>query len=590
MPAPRHSSFVIRHWSVDAIIAAGLVLLVAVAYFQVVRFQFVNYDDTVYVPENAEVRDGFSLHGIGWAFTTFETANWYPLSWLSLMLDCQIFGRNQPGAHHAVNAALHAANAVLLFIVLGRMTGSRWRSAAAAALFAAHPLHVESVAWIAERKDVLSTLFFLLTLLAYHRYAARPGFGRWCLVFSGMALGLMAKSMLVTLPFVLLLLDFWPLGRPLLPGGTISQSSGVELGNLRAIHGTSVPGYPLGGRRDLLWLILEKLPLLLLSLAIAAVTIFAQASKGATAMLDERASLPIRLANAAIAYVKYLTGIVWPVDLAVYYPYNFHPSPWIAAGAALFVLSLTVAAVWYIWQGSRQAPRAGYLAVGWLWYVGTLVPVIGLVQVGSQAMADRYAYIPSIGIYLALVWGAADAARRFLRPKTRRIALAGVAAATLAALLIATYRQSGYWINSEQLFRRAVAITGENPVACENLGDALLKTGKYQEAESEFRKVLDMDAAHFRQTPPELAQALAGQGRIAEAIDFVHNAIPVQSQRAFGLNELAMFLAHLGYFEEAIRLMNEAITLAPDQSVARKNLEFIEARRREFIAAPPRRP
>ena len=208
-PAPAQRD---RGWTVDWIIAAGLVLLVAVAYVQVLRFEFVNYDDTVYVPDNPHVRDGFSLGGIGWAFTTFETANWYPLTWLSLMLDCQMFGP-RPGGHHAVNAALHAANAVLLFIVLRRMTGPRWRSAAVAALFAVHPLHVESVAWIAERKDVLSTLFFLLTLLAYHRYAARPSFGRWVLVFLGMALGLMAKSMLVTLPAVLLLLDFWPLRR-----------------------------------------------------------------------------------------------------------------------------------------------------------------------------------------------------------------------------------------------------------------------------------------------------------------------------------------------------------------------------------------
>ena len=317
----------------------GLVLLVAVAYMQVRRFEFVNYDDTAYVPDNSQVRTGFSPGGIRWAFTTFETANWYPLSWLSLMLDCQVFGP-RPGGHHPVNVVLHAANGVLLFMVLRRMTAPRWRSAAAAALFAVHPLHVESVAWIAERKDVLCTLFFLLTLWAYHHYATKPSFGRWILVFLGTALGLMAKSMLVTLPAVL----------PLWTSGRCEEKAE---GGKRTVEKIAIRPHPLpspGGGAcrppsalivHLSFLIpllspsLEKLPLLALSVAIAAVTLAAQASKGATTMLYGRADLPVRLGNAAIAYVKYLAMTVWPADLAVYYPYDFHPPKFCAAGAVL---------------------------------------------------------------------------------------------------------------------------------------------------------------------------------------------------------------------------------------------------------------
>ena len=609
--------------TVDWIVVAGLVLLVAVGYVQVVHFDFVNYDDTVYVPDNLQVRTGFSLSGIRWAFTTFETANWYPLTWLSLMLDCQMFGPrpasgySSPGGHHAVNAALHAANAVLLFLVLRRMTGSRWRSAAVAALFAVHPLHVESVAWIAERKDVLSTLFFLLTLLAYHRYAASPRFGRWVLVFLCMALGLMAKSMLVTLPAVLLLLDFWPLKRFRGLGGIagILKPTQVlaEIGDRE-----SAIGSPPSTAR----LLLEKLPLLALSLATAAVTVAAQASKGATSMLDDRAGLPVRLANAAIASVKYLVLTVWPANLAVYYPYNFHPSTWQTAGAVLLLLAATAGAGWCL----RRAPC---VAVGWFWYLGTLVPVIGLVQVGSQAMADRYCYIPSIGIYLVVVWVVGDLTswlllvaenrkrRAVCHPKMssppsenayrspdiarnaagwqsapqqrevkRRIALAAVSSAILAVFLVAMHRQAGYWINSEQLFRHALAITGENPVACENLGDSLLHQGKFTEAESQFRKVLAMDAAHFRQTPPELARALAGQGRIDAAIAFVHETIPDKSEKAVALISLANFLGPppRNQVGTAIKLLQEAIELAPQQPMGPNSLAqvYLKAADRRF--------
>ncbi len=590
-------------------------LLVAVAYAQVVRFEFLNYDDTIYVPDNPHVRSGFSPGGIAWAFTTFETANWYPLTWLSLMLDCQIFGPWASGIH-AVNAALHAANAVLLFIVLRRMTWTRWRSAAVAALFAVHPLHVESVAWIAERKDVLSTLFFLLTLLAYERYAASPRFSRWLVVFLCMALGLMAKSMLVTLPVVLFLLDFWPLGRvggrrkvrnemPKQEEVSTGKSEISDLKSQISNLGSQISSPPLRGPLpgvSTISLIVEKLPLLALSLATAAVTVAAQSSKGATEMLYGRADLPVRLANAAIASVKYIAMTVWPARLAVYYPYDFYPSPWLSVSAAVLLVVLTSVAIVCLIQSSRQTLSAvrrddpaserdsglgltggrhsesacyyAPLAVGWLWYLITLVPVIGLVQVGSQAMADRYCYIPSIGLFMAFVWAAGELCGRV--PHCRTV-LAGAGMAILAVLLVATWRQTDYWINSEQLFRHALTITGENPVACENLGDALLHQGKYAAAEVQFREVLAMDPEHFRQTPPELAQALAGQGRIADAIAFVHEAIRKDAERAAAMNNLALFLAPKGHVREAIELLQKAIELAPEQPLARRNLAWIYA-------------
>ena len=392
---------------------AGLVLLVAVAYVQVFRFEFVNYDDTLYVPDNPQVRTGFSLHGIGWAFTTYETANWYPLTWLSLMLDCQIFGP-WAGGQHAVNAALHAANSVLLFMVLRRTTGSRWRSAAVAALFAVHPLHVESVAWIAERKDVLSTLFFLLTLWAYHRYVASPRFSRWLLVFLVMALGLMAKSMLVTLPAVLLLLDFWPLNRPRAGESMSVAFRSAKERNFRGAKGDSATvvdsPIPTGSvsedsslmprvgfhyllRRDRIpGLLLEKLPFLALSLAIAVVTVAAQASKGATAMLHDRANLPVRLANAAIAIVKYLAMTIWPARLAVYYPYNFHPSPWLAVSAALLLLVLTSAAVWCLIESGRHGTD------------GHHAHMVGLVSVPSAKVAGTLRVPSAQSIRLLKRW------------------------------------------------------------------------------------------------------------------------------------------------------------------------------------------
>jgi tetratricopeptide (TPR) repeat protein len=618
--APRRNPRRVSARQFDWLIAAGLVLLMAVAYVQVVNFEFTNYDDTAYVPENAHVRDGFSLGGIGWACTTFETANWYPLTWLSLMLDCQLFGP-RPGVHHAVNVLLHAADAVLLYMALRRMTGRRWPSAAVAALFAVHPLHVESVAWIAERKDVLSTLFFLLAIIAYDRYAARPGLARWSLVFLSMAVGLLCKPMLVTLPFVLLLLDYWPLrgregetrGRG--DGETESQQRGDSAIDRRSNFSASPPPplsaslVPSAVHRPLWLLLVEKLPLLALSAAAAVVTMIAQASQGATKMIGDKVTLPMQLANAAIAYVKYLAMTFWPVNLAAFYPYDFRPRLALLIASIALLAIVTAAALWLL----RRAP---YVAVGWFWFLGTLVPTIGLVQVGAQSLADRYMYIPSIGIFIAAVWLVTDLlsipsaasvgcvertgeemvrsarailpddvyrrvepvrATHRLRASVLHAPYACAIAAILALLLVMAHKQTSYWINSEQLFRHALAVTGDNPESCENLGDTLLHHDRFAEAEMQLRKVLAMDAEQFRQTPAELAQALAGQNRVREAVALIHESIPDKVERAKALTKAGMLLALRYQLAEGIPLLQEAIQTAPEQSEPYRSLAYIYA-------------
>ena len=348
---------------------------------QTVRHEFINCDDDQYVYENPQVARGFTAQGIVWAFTHFHSANWHPLTWLSHMLDCQLYGLNHPGGHHLTNVLLHAASAILLFLVLRQMTGDLWPSAFVAALFAIHPLHVESVAWVAERKDVLSGLFFMLTLAAYVGYARRPfSLLRYLLVTVLFALGLMAKPMLVTLPFVLLLLDYWPLGRI---GAAVPQSP-------------QQARLPRQSSLALRRVLLEKLPWLVLTAASCVVTRFAQQ----TALVStERLPLPSRIANALVSYVAYLGQFFYPVGLAVLYPYPQSTLPiWKIVGALLLLVGISLAVL----ACRRKCP---YLLVGWLWYLGMLVPVIGLVQVGDQSMADRYTYLTQIGLYIALAWG-----------------------------------------------------------------------------------------------------------------------------------------------------------------------------------------
>jgi hypothetical protein len=421
-----------RRYRTEIAVGVALVALALGAMGHACCNGFVNFDDTDYVTRNPEVRAGLSAAGVAWAFTTTRASNWHPLTWLSLQLDASQYGGDAAWGFHLTNLLLHAASTVLLFATLRRMTGAVWRPAAVAALFAVHPAHVESVAWVAERKDVLSGLFWMLTLLAYAWYAERPGWRRYLLVAAPFALGLLAKPMLVTLPFVLLLLDYWPLRRwkSQIPNPKSQGNPKPEIPNPkhRPFWSLRLGISDFLGIWDLRFGILEKLPLFALSAAACAVTVYAQRKGGAVNTLEQ---LPLgeRLVNAVVAYAGYLGEMVWPARLAPFYP---HPHGHVlleqAVRAGLALVVVTALVVW---------ARRRYLVVGWLWFLGTLVPVIGLVQVGSQAMADRYTYLPYVGLFMAVVWGAADLATR---TPTRLRSIAAV-----AALLLGVWIPLGLW-------------------------------------------------------------------------------------------------------------------------------------------------
>jgi hypothetical protein len=428
------------------LLGTALTLLTLAAWLPTLRNGFVNLDDGLYVTGNPHVRQGLTRESLAWAMTANVANNWHPLTLLSHLLDVQLFGLD-PAGHHATSLLLHLANVLLLFAVLtkmtARMTDAPGRSAAVAALFAVHPAHVESVAWVAERKDVLSALCWLLAMAAYERYARRPSPGRYLLVVLAMALGLAAKPMVVTLPFALLLLDVWPLER-----------------------------FQLGWKR----LVVEKLPLFALSAISSLITLRYQ--RTSLAPLDV---LPwsFRLAGAAVSYVAYLGKLLLPRNLAVFYPVPLEIPAWETAGAVTLLAAITAFSLW-------KARRAPWLLVGWLWFLGTLVPVIGLVQVGRQAMADRYTYLPSIGLCLAIVWGVAELAGH------RRAVLATTAAAVIALLAVGTWRQAGYWKDSDALYRHALAVTDGNYLAHLGLAKALTAQGDWNGAAGQYRAALTL--------------------------------------------------------------------------------------------------
>lgn len=434
----------------ELLVSIFLVVAVTTVYWPVHSYPFVLLDDYSYVFENPCVRHGLTPRGIVHAFTGITVGNWHPVTMLSHMFDCQLFGTEEgAGWHHTVNLALHAANTVLLFIALRRMTGALWRSAMAAALFGLHPLHVESVAWVSERKDVLSTLFFMLTLIAYHYYTQRPTVFRHAAVFVMLALGLMSKPMLVTVPFLLLLLDFWPLGRT--------------------------------RRTPLLRRILEKMPLLILVAISAALTYVIQQSSGAMGMLGQQVPFWARLGNAIFSYGQYLEKCFWPSPLAAIYPYiNRKPIDVLIVGLAL--LAISVAAI-------RLARIRPFVIVGWCWYLGTLIPVIGLVQVGMQSMADRYTYIPLIGIFIIVAWVAAEFTENW---PTRNKAI--VAAVVLTACGWCTWRQVTTWSSSEALYSNAVKADRYNFFAIHGLGMAYWQDGKLDEAQQQFELMIKIQS------------------------------------------------------------------------------------------------
>jgi len=504
-------------------------------YAQVIGHQFITLDDPTYIKENPMVNRGVTLAGLAWAFTTFYATNWHPLTWISQMIDCQLFGVNA-GRHLLVNALIHVANTLLVFFFLLRTTRSRWPSALVAALFALHPLHVESVAWASERKDTLSTFFGLLSLIAYVRYAKAPSISRYAWVAITLALGLLAKPMLVTWPFLMLLLDYWPLRRFDLSRKEVATR---------------------------LWpLLREKLPLFALAAASSVMTFLAQSHGGAVRTFAA-VPLALRLLNALVSYAKYLLLTFWPHDLAVYYPFAPIGIPaWQTIGAAFLLIGITVFCI------SQPRKFSGYLIVGWLWFLGTLVPVIGLVQVGGQSMADRYFYIPSIGLFVALVFGLADIA------KSWRVApslSAGIAGGILLLLATLTNAQIKLWRNSFTLLEHTLAVTPPNLLIEYSLGFAMGASGRYDEAAAHFERVLHIN--------PNFYDGLVGmgvtrqfQGRLLEAIGYFQAAIRSRSDDPKPHSHLGLVLAQLGRIPEAIDQLHEALRLNPNDAEAHNNL------------------
>ena len=512
---------------------AGLTWLV---FGQTVWHDFINYDDPRYVYENTKITGGLSISGILWAFTHVHSLNWHPLTTISHMLDSQLYGL-KAGWHHFTNVLLHTLATILLFLALQQMsegpnrTGSIWRSAFVAALFAIHPLRVESVAWIAERKDVLSGVFFMLILLAYTCYVRLPRITRYLLVLFLFACGLMCKPMLVTLPFVLLLLDYWPLDR---------------------IKGQS-------------WKrVAEKIPLIALSAVSSVITFLVQ--KGAVGRTEE---LPIleRINNAVVSYVLYVWQMLWPVDLAVFYPHPENRLPlWEIISCFLVLICITVTAI----AVRKQRP---YLLTGWLWYLGMLVPVIGLVQVGWQGRADRYTYLPQIGLYIAATWAVADWTALY---RHQRTILSTAAIIVIAALSARAWVQTSYWRDNETLFRHALAVTVNNDVAENNLGIVFLVRGKVDEAISLLQSAVDLrpdnSPAH-----ENLAKALLQKGRVADALIHYRKLLELQPDNMEVHNIVGTVLVQQGRVQEGVEEWQKVLSVEPDNGNAMSNLAWIFA-------------
>jgi protein O-mannosyl-transferase len=570
-PQFRSSHFQHLHFQHPQKLRLILCLLLALAtlalYNPVMRAPFLNYDDQVYVTENAQVRAGLNWNTIVWSFRTPRAVDWHPLTWLSYLLDREMFGLN-PAGYHLTNVLLHAANAMLLFLILAGATGLVWRSLAVAALFALHPINVESVAWIAERKNVLSMFFFLVALAAYGWYARRPGIGRYLAVTGAYVLALMSKAQVITFPFVLLLLDYWPLRRM-----ELGHAEGVddELA-VAPVHGSSF------SLSLSLWnLIWEKVPWAALSVVSAIVTMKTGGAAFSytveTGATPSRFPLWIRLATAAIAYVKYLGKAFWPVDLAMVYP---HPGFATSISAALLsALALTVITALALIFGKRQRR---FLFVGWLWFVVTMIPMSGIVPIGPHSMADRYAYLPLLGIFVIVCWGAADLIERWNVPT---IAYAAGAAAILLALGTALHRQVSFWSDNATLWAHTLAITKENFIGEENLAMALISEGRAAEALPHFQraKVLwpadplaTVNIATYDQMLGRYQAALDGYAEV------IQSPVAAPSLRATALANSGYACLSLKRYDDAQRDFAAALKDQPENSAAYRGLGLLAQR------------
>ncbi len=533
-----------------------LTFLLLMIYWDLQYHDFINYDDPTYVLENYYVKAGFTWEGIGWAFRDIHTGYWHPLSWFSHMADFQLFGM-RAGGHHWTSLLIHILNTLILFHILRLLTGELWKSAAVSCLFAIHPLNVESVAWVAERKNLLSSFFWMTTLWAYVHYDRHPSMFRYLAVVILFLAGLLSKPMVVTLPFVLILIDFWPLKR-----------IGYDPGNIgKAAWG----GLPFKIVRQ--GLLVEKIPLFLMSLVMSGGTIWAVSHEQGLASLNV-VSLGTRIAHALVSYVVYLGKLLWPVNLSVFYPHPMHVPLWQSLVCALLLGLIT----WICIFWCRSKP---YLLVGWLWYLGVLFPVIGILQAGHQAMADRYAYLPFIGVFIMIVWGGAAFLKRFQRGKL----LTGSVALTLVLFfsLCARY-QLHFWDNSVLLFSRALEVTERNWVAHNNLGAALLKEGKIPAAIRHFEEVLrikpDYTYAHNN-----MGLALTSQGSTMEAQSFYLEALRYRPNFVEAYNNIGVALTDQGKYEEAGSYFRRALHFRPHYPEALNNLGYVHARQGRYEEA-----
>ncbi len=529
------------------IIPLLLCLFTIMPYARVGDYGFVNYDDPEYVAENPPVQAGLTLHTICWAFTSFHAANWHPVTWLSLMADRTLFGM-RPAAFHLTNVFFHLLNAILLFFLLRAMTGAEWKSGFVAALFALHPMHVESVAWIAERKDVVSTFFMMATIIAWHRYVQRPRLRRYLPVAACFALGLMAKPMLVTLPLLLLLLDFWPLKRIGWPSGKAP------------------------GQRSMVGVVMEKMPLVILSALSCSITVIAQ-RQAAAVVPFERYSLGVRLANALTSYGGYFIKMMIPRHLSVFYPMVTVD----ATGLLLSIVSIAAMTV-LSFAALRKMP---YIFVGWMWYVITLLPVIGILQVGSQAMADRYTYIPYIGLFILFTWGICGFLGTYRRGPALQI---GIGVPAILALIIATDRQVGYWKNSGTLFEHAIAVSPDNYVAHQNLGLFLEEQGDIPGATAHFAEALRINPNDINALN-SLGSVFLEQELVDTAVPYFQKALRIQPDFAEARNNLGIAYARSNRWREALQEFTIASHLNPGSERPYSNLGLALAKVGEWDGA-----
>jgi tetratricopeptide (TPR) repeat protein len=530
------------------IICLFLIVTTLAVYWQTLDNDFVNYDDDEYVTENTHVNKGVTFDGLTWAITSSYASNWHPLTWVSHMIDCQLYGLN-PRGHHLTSLLFHVANTLLLLLILVRMTGTLWQSSFVAALFALHPLHVESVAWVAERKDVLSTFFMMLAVWAYILYVKKGKVMRYLLVVLFFVLGLMSKPMLITLPFILLMLDFWPLGRL----GLIRDTRNVVTGQLT------------DERSNIFRLLWEKVPFFTLAVGSSVVTFIVQ--EGAMKTLKTY-SLQTRIINAFVAYTEYIVDMIWPVELVLLYPHPGNSLPlWkgVVAGLALVLITILVI---------RKARKIPYLAVGWLWYVVTLIPVIGIVQVGSQAMADRYTYVTMIGLFIIIAWGANDLLSKWLH---RKICLGTLAAIILPVLIVLTWKQVQYWENSITLYKHTLKHTSNNYVIHNNQGIALREQGRTEEAIKHYLQALRSNPDYAR-AYYNLSNAYAEQGKYKKVIEACKQAIRINPDYADAHYNLGVAYGESGKYEEAIEAFKQVIRIDPDHLQAHYNLGGVYAR------------